>query len=89
MKVSNMTSRNGNDVPNQFLIEDGVIQYFQSYSSIIAKRVNGELFLDERYWDYSSTTSKYRNMFTGMDTKETKAAIASGEITLVDLNNRN
>jgi len=43
--------------------------------------------LDVNYWDYSKTTSKYRNEFLGESTKETKAKIKSGEYKLADLNN--
>ena len=35
MKVSNMTSSNGNKIANQFEIFDGNYIYFQSYDSII------------------------------------------------------
>jgi len=44
------------------------------------------IYLDVNYWNYSSTTSKYRNMFLGETTKETKAKIANGEYVLVNLN---
>ena len=74
-------------VKNQFLIhtESGV--YFQSYNTIIAfKFSDGAIMLDRDKWDYSVTTSKYRNKFTGLTTKETKKKIESGEIQLVDLN---
>ena len=74
-------------VKNQFLIhaESGV--YFQSYNTIIAFIDNeGKITLDVDKWDYSSTTSKYRNKFTGLTTQETKKKIESGEIQLVDLN---
>ena len=87
MKVSNMQSNAGNDVANQFLIyeHDGVT--FQSYSSIIAKKANdGKITLDERYWDYSVTTGKYRNQFLDEGIAETRKKIYSGEYMLADLN---
>ena len=74
-------------VKNQFLIhaESGV--YFQSYNTIIAFIDNeGKITLDVDKWDYSVTTSKYRNKFTGMTTQETKSKIKYGEIQLRDLN---
>jgi len=87
MKVSNMTSTNGNAVPNQFIIENNGCSYFHSYDSTIAKiGKNGQITLDKTYWDYSRTTAKYRNQFTGFDTQETKLRIKSGEIKLVNLN---
>ncbi len=59
---------------------------FQSYDSIVAFKANGKRYLDERYWKYSKTTSKYRNMFLNEDTTETQKKIDSGEYMLVDLN---
>lgn len=63
MKVENMYSHNGNKVANQFIITDGNSTYFQSYDTIIVKKTNGKVFLDENSWDYSVTTGKYRNLF--------------------------
>jgi len=75
------------DVKDQLMIhtEDGA--YFQSYSSIIAFRSNdGNVQLDEVYWDYSKTTGKYRNKFLMEGIKETRAKIKSGEYQLLNLN---
>lgn len=92
MKVSNMTGNRGRAVANQYIIEgehygqDGV--FFQSYNYIIAfKPTNGSsITLDRIWWDYSTTTGKYRNMFLGETKKETIAKIKSGEYILGDLN---
>lgn len=90
MKLQNMTSNNGNKVANQFIIFDSEATYFQSYDSIIVKICfeDGErkTYLDETYWDYSKTTSKYRNIFLGKTSKEIKEKIGSGEYILTDLN---
>ena len=90
MKVQNMTSRNGNKVANQFIIFDGDFTAFQSYDSIIVKIefIDGtrRVQLDEYYWNYSVTTSKYRNLFLGETTKETQAKINNGTYTLTNLN---
>ena len=72
---------------------------FQSYDSIIAvvtywrhEDVAGhggktkEVELDETYWNYSRTTSKYRNEFLRETTEETRKKIKSGEYTLTNLN---
>lgn len=99
MKVRNMTNSKGKPVVNQFIIEDTKINkdneittsvYFQSYGSIIVEK---NYFLDrtitklsKNYWDYSTTTSKYRNLFLGETTKEIKEKIASGEYILTNLN---
>ena len=88
MKVRNMRSpRTGIEVANQFIIEYGGQTIFQSYDVIIAIKEGRKIVLDKNYWDYSRTTSKYRNEFTGLTTEETKKAIKSGEIKLLDLNN--
>lgn len=64
MTVYNMTSINGNAVPNQFIIEDGRRTVFQSYSSTIAVIDRDKKVIEiHPDWDYSMTTGKYRNMF--------------------------
>jgi len=91
MKVSNITSNKGNDIPNQFIINTPNATYFQSYKTIIVKTTfeNGDrvVYLDQDSWNYSITTSKYRNQFLGEDTKTTKKKIKDGIYKLVDLNN--
>ena len=84
--VESMQSPNGNDVPNQFQITTNDSVIFQSYQTIIVVIKQGETYLDEGSWNCSTTTSKYRNLFLGETTKETKAKIKSGEYKLKDLN---
>lgn len=89
IKVKNMSTTNSNTAPNQFIIQGKDFEIFQSYNAIIVKQMldgSGKTYLDENYWDYSSTTGKYRNMFLGEDKKATLTKIASGEYLLVDLN---
>lgn len=87
IKVHNMTSPNGNLVPNQFTIRTDDGQYFQSYNSIIVFIDNDyNVFLDEYYWDYSRTTGIYRNQFLGEDIKTTREKIKSGKYKLTNLN---
>ena len=98
MKVENIESNNGNKIANQFVITDNhemgnKIEYFQSYNSMIAKKIYNdtggyvvETFLDKKYWNYSNTTGKYRNIFLGETIKDTKKKIKSGEYILTDLN---
>ena len=97
MKVENMTNNRGNKVPNQFVvtqIQNGQrVEYFQSYNSMIACRKHplseGEemrIYLDEKYWDYSVTTGKHRNIFLGEKKAETEKKIKSGEYILTNLN---
>ncbi len=90
VKVENMTSAKGNKIANQFVIQTGDGLYFQSYSSIIARKFfeNGvkRVQLDDYYWDYSVTTGKYRNIFLNESKAETEKKIESGEYELVNLN---
>jgi hypothetical protein len=87
MKVENMETSKGNKAPNQFIIFDNEKTIFQSYSSVIAIRgEKGQVTLDERYWDYSKTTGKFRNYFLGETKKETERKIKSGEYKLANLN---
>ena len=91
MKVENITSNKGNKIANQFVITDDYgNKYFQSYNSIIAVKYNSKysnpIGLDQKYWNYSNTTGKYRNIFLGETITETKKKIKSGEYILTDLN---
>nr|BAR27481.1 hypothetical protein [uncultured Mediterranean phage uvMED]BAR27561.1 hypothetical protein [uncultured Mediterranean phage uvMED]BAR27572.1 hypothetical protein [uncultured Mediterranean phage uvMED]BAR39437.1 hypothetical protein [uncultured Mediterranean phage uvMED]BAR39495.1 hypothetical protein [uncultured Mediterranean phage uvMED] len=91
MKVENIESNNGNKIANQFVItDDKQNEYFQSYNSMIVKKdYEGDqvkIYLDQKYWNYSNTTGKYRNIFLGETITETKKKIKSGEYILTDLN---
>ena len=90
MLVQNLINNNGNTVPNQFLINDDLGRvFFQSYKSIIIKIEDGQIYLDDYYWDYSVTTGKYRNQVLCENIKETRQKIKSGEYKLIDLNGGN
>lgn len=88
MKVSNMFSNNGNQVPNQFIINDGNKTVFQSYKTIVAIKENGKVTLDNNALEYSNTTLKYLKQF--LNTNESKkslyAKIESGFYATSDLN---
>ena len=98
MKVSNITNRNNKKVKNQFIITDyhkkgNMIEYFQSYDSIIIKRIYDniganvvETYLDSKYYNYSTTTSKYRNIFLEENTREIEKKIKDGIYILTNLN---
>tara|TARA_R100001530_G_scaffold62308_1_gene44855 strand:- start:359 stop:622 length:264 start_codon:yes stop_codon:yes gene_type:complete len=86
MKVKNMTSNKGNKIKNQFIITDKNNRYFQSYDSIIVKETENKTFLDSFYWDYSTTTGKYRNIFLGEKKTETEKKIKNGTYKLTNLN---
>lgn len=85
--VENLTSsRTGRAVANQFVIQcrDGIA--FQSYSTLIAYRSHGILYVSDK-WDYSVTTLKYFKEFaglTGYTKKEIQAMIDSCDIVMVE-----
>jgi len=92
LEVTQMNStRTGNPVPNQFEIHTDKYIYFQSYSTIIAKKQRGFLgktTLDKNYWDYSRTTLKYLKSFLGTDKskREIERDIKTGVYKLSNLN---
>ena len=85
MAVSQMDGMNG-PVKNQFIIQTDKGSVFQSYSTIIAAKVDGKTYLDANSWDYSVTTGKYRNIFLGETKAETEKKIKNGQYILADLN---
>ena len=85
MKVSQFHTK------NQFTIDTDHGTYFQSYKSIIAfipADYKEPTVLDEKFWDYSVTTSKYLNKFLRVTggRKEVLAGIKSGKYILGNLN---
>ena len=94
MKVSNMKSPNGTKVANHFIIHDAQIDtgegymsgtMFQSYESNIAfVPYDGDVIYLGENWDYSRTTSKYRNIFLGIDTIQLKARVADGRAVILE-----
>ena len=93
VSVRPMTSRGGNELANQQIMSDPAGETFVSYGTKIAYRSHkryedGErrIVLDKNYWDYSRTTSKYRNEFLGFGIDECRRRISNGKIELADMN---
>ena len=87
--VENIISSKGNKVANQFIITTEEGQFFKSYDSIIAFKPNDPMQpieLDCMKWDYSRTTSKYRNLFLNCDTKDIKQMNKDGDLIFINLN---
>lgn len=88
MKVTNITNSRGRKVPNQFMIENGNIYTFQSYNSVIAVvDFDNSIITIGGDWNYSTTTSRYRNRFfetLGLDelsnTANVREAIKNGGV---------
>lgn len=94
VSVYNLESpRTSKPVANQFVITTSEGRYFQSYSSVIvfipyghSDKKDLRIVLDPLYWDYSTTTGKYRNIFLGESRKETEKKIKNGTYILRSLN---
>lgn len=86
VKVENMCGSTYSKVANQFIVRTENATYFQSYQTVIVCHIDGQTYLDENSWDYSTTTGKYRNKFLGETKKETEAKIKTGEYILANLN---
>lgn len=86
MQIQQMRTPQGNKAKDQFEIFTPEGKVFQSYGSTIAMKTTECIVLDEYYWDYSTTTGKYRNQFLGEKKAETLKKIRSGEYKLKNLN---
>lgn len=80
--VNNLKSNSSREIPNQFFLEFENGSIFQSYGSIIVVRLFGDLvtYLGDD-WDYSVTTSKYRNDFCSHNTREIRDCLAGRNTT--------
>jgi hypothetical protein len=82
IKAHNMISARGSVVINQIIIETPTGKILSSYGHNVAKvDIDGTITLGTK-WDYSATTSKYRNLFLQMSSAETKKAVERGDIQI-------
>ena len=84
VSVKNTESRNGYGIaPNQFEIrfENGTV--FQSYRSMIAVRMNGQLYFTDSH-DYSNTTSGHCKRWCGYSAQQRRAGLESGKFILIE-----
>ena len=58
----------------------------RSHKPVIKDPRNNEIYLDRNAWNYSPTTSRYRNFFLQEDTKTTFKKIKEKVYILEDLN---
>lgn len=62
--ISQLINKQGNAVKNQFIITNGDVITFQSYQSqIVAVDEKNKTIIFYPDYNYSQTTSKYRNQF--------------------------
>jgi hypothetical protein len=82
---------NYDNKPNQFSLKFENGRVFQSYDSIIVvefyykddNAFSNKVFFGSD-WNYSRTTSKYRNMWLRRDTKWCKDKVTKNEILVID-----
>ena len=89
MRVKNITSlRSNKPIANQFKIHYNEWLIFQSYDSIIAVTTDSKnyILLDEKYSNYSRTTSKYLHQFLAMNRKEIVEKELEGKLIYTNLN---
>ena len=74
-----------------------VREFFQSYGKTIAMKITSykkgcdyyhsqKTYIDKNYWDYSTTTGRYRNIYLAEPKRKTYKKIKSGEYILENLN---
>lgn len=98
LSVEPMTSRGGNPLANQQIMSSNLGQMFVSYGTNICYKskqtykdgdvIRPKYIFDEFYWNYSRTTSKYRNEFLGFGVNECRKGIKEGWIQLTNLNKK-
>jgi len=81
IRVENMLGR-----ANQFVIYTDQGTVFSSYGKNICAKFDGRIYLDEKYYNFSQTTSQYRNLFLGKITADVEKKVKSGHYVLVDMN---
>lgn len=88
MKVSSFKNDKGKPIVNQFIIGFQDWEIFQSYNSTIAvtKNDSNYILLDEKFHNYSVTTSRYLYLFLNMNRKEIDFKYKQGYIKYCDLN---
>ena len=79
MKIENLGA-------NHQIIENDKSIFLASYGTIICKVEEEKIYLDSKFWNYSSTTSKYRNKFLKEDTITTETKLKQGIYFLTNLN---
>lgn len=78
MSIRNLVSpRSWRPIANQFDAAHTNGTSFQSYETLIAVRLNGQLYLTDAH-DYSKTTSKYATEWTGFNTAERRKGLEEG-----------
>ena len=71
---------------NQLEIKTEKSRIYKCYGTIICKQQNGITYLDTENWDFHRTIAKFRNIFLGETSRDTKKKILEGIYQLKNLN---
>ena len=71
---------------NCVVVTDELATTLYSYNVAVVQVKNNITYLDEKYWNYSKTTSKHRGLFLNETLKETRLKIEKKEYVLTNLN---
>lgn len=87
MRVTQLINNNGNAAANQFVLNNGKSEIFQSYNTLIAKVTDNNIYLDPK-WCCSQTTLKHLKIFlnTPLTKSEIQKKIDQGVYKLKNLN---
>lgn len=77
--MRHLLTKYGNPSVNQIVVSESGSEVFYSYNTKIATIGHDGKVTLTAHWDYSVTTSNYRNQFLGENKAATAAKIASGE----------
>ena len=66
--------------------DDNGNRWCRSYSVLVARKGNGEVVIDEKYYKYSVTTSRHIGMFLNESSATIGKLVKDGTIKLVNLN---
>ena len=83
--MMNLVSKNSTGTYQQF-VDDNNRYWCKSYSVWVARKGNGEVVIDEKYYKYSVTTSKHIGMFLNESSATIGKLVKDGTIKLVNLN---
>ena len=84
-KVESLRSPSGNKVANQFELKATNGYIFQSYNSLVAAQGKRRKVINNQFYKYSSTTTKYTTVFFHLrSAKELHQDVKNKNIELLD-----
>lgn len=84
-----VSPNSGRELPNAIIISTNAGTFLQSYSHTIVAITDKGIFLDKRYYAFSPTTVRHRNIFLGVTNDEFHHKLTAGKYIFTDLNHYN